>query len=97
MNKIKLQGLLGLLVVALSLAAWGAGSAVYAQSTPKPPSTQPGAGEKHPMLGKALLEMRHAKAYMEHTESEFGGHKKSAMDALDKAIGELKLAIAADK
>lgn len=47
----------------------------------------------HPHINAALKEMREVKKELEDAANDFGGHKVSAIHALDEAIKQLQLAL----
>jgi len=53
--------------------------------------------ERHPEIRKALRSLEQAKDYMQHAAHDFGGHRDEAIEACDKAIAQLKLALQYDK
>jgi hypothetical protein len=57
----------------------------------------PGAMKRHPMMFRAISALRSAKQDMENSGHDFGGHKKAALEACDKAIAQLELALRSDK
>src|SRR5712692_10015037 len=88
------------LIGALSLTL----TTVRAQNTtPKPATEAPKphqAGEaldKHPALHKAIVALFDAKRDLEHADHDFGGHRKQAIEDIDKAVAQLKLAMQYDK
>src|SRR5437870_3428755 len=72
--------------------------------TPKPATGAPAteapkphqAGEaldKHPAIHKAIVALFDAKRDLEHADHDFGGHRKQAIEDIDKAVAQLKLAL----
>lgn len=53
----------------------------------------PALASRWPRLDKALVEMREAKKVLQDAPTVFGGHKKEAIEALDRAIKEIEAAI----
>ena len=51
---------------------------------------------EHPSIGRALGSLHQAKAYLEKSDSDLGGHKASSIKAVDDAIKELSEAIKFD-
>ena len=49
--------------------------------------------EKHPKIRAALADLRDAKDELEKADSDFGGHKKEALEAVNFAIKQLKICI----
>jgi F0F1-type ATP synthase epsilon subunit len=52
--------------------------------------------DKHPEITKAQKALFNAKSSLEHSARDVGGHRAKAVQAIDQALAELKLA-AADK
>jgi hypothetical protein len=48
---------------------------------------------RHPRLAKAIDELRDAREYLNNAPNRFGGHKEAAIEAIDRAIEQLKVAI----
>jgi type II secretory pathway component PulJ len=65
-----------------------------AQSTNSPSQHRT---ERHPAIRRALVTLREAKAELEHADHDFGGHRIQAMQAVDQAMEQLKLALQHDK
>jgi hypothetical protein len=97
MNKV----LMSLLFGAFILTAPG-----YAQTLP--PSAAPAApaaathphherGERHPELHKAIRKLKGAKMDLEKAAHDYGGHKVKAIEAIDRALEELRDALQSDK
>ena len=53
--------------------------------------------EHHPEIHKAMRKLRGAKQDLEKATQEYGGHKAKAMEAIDKALEELRAALESDK
>src|SRR5712692_8307800 len=72
-------------------------------AAPKPATEAPKphqAGEaldKHPALHKAIVALFDAKRDLERADHDFGGHRKQAIEDIDKAVAQLKLAMQYDK
>jgi len=45
--------------------------------------------KRHPAMFRAISALRSAKQDMENAGHDFGGHKKAALEACDKAIAQL--------
>lgn len=54
-------------------------------------------GERHPEIRKAIKALENAKLHLKEAAHDFGGHRKDALDAVDNAIAQLKLALQFDK
>jgi len=48
----------------------------------------------HPRIAAAIDALKDARAYMTEAPHDFGGHKAGAIQACDKAIRQLQLAMA---
>ncbi len=48
---------------------------------------------EHPRIAKAIRELEDAIAYMEAAPHDFGGHKAEAIQASERAIEQLRLAM----
>jgi hypothetical protein len=53
--------------------------------------------EKHPAIHKAIVALFDAKRDLERADHDFGGHRKQAIEDIDKAVAQLKLALQHDK
>jgi hypothetical protein len=53
--------------------------------------------EHHPEIHKAMRKLRGAKQDLEKATQEYGGHKAKAMEAISKALEELRAALESDK
>jgi hypothetical protein len=53
--------------------------------------------EPHPEIRKAITALERAKSDMQHASHDFGGHRVAALEACDRAIEQLKLALQYDK
>jgi len=60
------------------------------------PASAAGKGERamHPRIAKAIHSLQDAVEYMQKAPHDFGGHKADAIAASEKAIEQLKLALA---
>ncbi|MBV9522787.1 MAG: hypothetical protein JO010_08340 [Alphaproteobacteria bacterium] len=55
------------------------------------------APERHPEIRKAIGALERAKSDLEHANHDFGGHRKEALEAVDRAIAQLRVALQYDK
>ena len=62
-----------------------------------PVAVKPAHHEHHPEVHKAMRKLRGAKQDLEKATQEYGGHKAKAMEAIDKALEELRAALESDK
>jgi hypothetical protein len=53
--------------------------------------------EPHPEIRRAIGALDRAKAYLEHAAHDFGGHRVEAIEAIDRAIAQLNVALQYDK
>lgn len=53
-----------------------------------------GEAKQHPRIAKAIHALQDAVDYMQKAPHDFGGHKAEAIAASEKAIEQLKLALA---
>ncbi|MDE2477174.1 MAG: hypothetical protein KGO48_19115 [Alphaproteobacteria bacterium] len=53
-------------------------------------------GEKHPSIRKALEALRTARFDLEHADHDFGGHRREAMESIDRAMEQLQVALRFD-
>ena len=89
MHRIRTLAVIGVLslgLVGIALAA-----------NPSGPATQPGEHERHPLIHKALHDLREAKHTLTRAAHDFDGHRKAALDATDKAIAECEACLQADQ
>ena len=68
-------------------------SIVQAQTDVRASATR----ERHPLIRKALAALHNAAADLEDASKDFCGHRETALDAVDRAIDQLGLAIACDQ
>jgi len=55
------------------------------------------APERHPEIRKAITALESAKVDLKRAAHDFGGHREAALDACDKAIAQLRLALQYDR
>lgn len=79
-------------LLAIAGMAFYAGTTALAQQTP-----ETGQPEKHPNIVQALKDLEHAKTELQHARHDYGGHRLSAMKAIDQAIAECHQALDYDK
>lgn len=53
--------------------------------------------ERHPNIRRAIDALRAARIDLERADHDFGGHRVEAMQAIDRAIGQLELALRFDR
>lgn len=53
--------------------------------------------ERHPEIRKAIAALERAKTDLQRANHDFGGHRAEALEACNKAIEQLKLALQYDK
>ena len=89
----------GALVGALSAGFTFARAQSTNASTPRTAAVAypPGALKRHPAMFRAITALNLAKMDLEGVGHDFGGHKKAALEAVEKAIAQLELALKADK
>ena len=64
------------------------------------PLTAPGMyqrHERHPEIRRAIRTLERAIDYMQHAAHDFGGHREAAVDASQRAVEQLKLALQYDR
>ena len=52
--------------------------------------------ERHPEIRRAIDALERAKTDLKRANHDFGGHREAALDACDKAIAQLRLALQYD-
>ena len=62
-----------------------------------PVAVKPVHHERHAEVHKAMRKLRGAKQDLEKAAQEYGGHKAKAIEAIDKALEELRAALESDK
>jgi hypothetical protein len=80
------------------LTAWAGPKA--ARPAPQPaPAGQRGraGGERHPEIRAAIRALERAKRHLQEAAHDFGGHRAEALEAVNKALEQLKLALQYDK
>jgi hypothetical protein len=55
------------------------------------------AGERHPEIHEAIHALERAKHHLEEAKHDFGGHRAEALEACDRAIHQLQLALESGK
>ena len=55
------------------------------------------AAEQHPRIHAAIKELEEAKKELQAAPHDFGGHRADAVQAVDKALEQLRLALQYDK
>src|SRR6476469_9675055 len=55
------------------------------------------ARERHPEIRKAIVALERAKTDLKRASHDFGGHRAEALEACDRAIAQLKLALQYDR
>lgn len=55
------------------------------------------AGERHPLIERAITALEAAKNDMQHAADDFHGHKAEALEATNGALNQLRAALACDK
>jgi len=53
--------------------------------------------ERHPNIRKAMEALRAARKDLENADHDFGGHRVGAIEAIDRAIEQLDLALRFDR
>ena len=53
--------------------------------------------ERHPKIRQAVNALEAAKFELEHADHDFGGHRREAIESVDQAMKQLRLAIQFDK
>jgi hypothetical protein len=81
-----------LFVVAPSHRAQAQAAAIPAQ-----PTARRARAEEHPRIRAAIKELQAAKVELQKAPHDFGGHRADAVQAVDKAIEQLRLALQYDK
>ncbi|MEP6574089.1 MAG: hypothetical protein ABJD11_15420 [Gemmatimonadota bacterium] len=61
------------------------------------PPPDPDKAEAHPEINSALLALDNAKTHLEHADHDFGGHRVQALQAIETAMQQLKLAVEYDR
>ena len=74
---------------------------ITAIAQPTPPTTSPTqhpvTGEHHPAIRAAIRALERARDELKAANHDFGGHRADALVECDKAIDQLRLALAYDK
>ncbi|MBO0859941.1 MAG: hypothetical protein J2P21_16040 [Chloracidobacterium sp.] len=81
----------------LQLASYVQPVAVGAAADPREVGMKRGGGERHPMIRRAINQLELAKSELKVAAHDFHGHRDEALEAIDRALNQLKLAIACDK
>ncbi|HVS34578.1 MAG TPA: hypothetical protein VMS17_03285 [Gemmataceae bacterium] len=51
------------------------------------------AAERHPKIRAALADLREAREELANADTDFGGHKKAAIEAVNGAIEQLRICL----
>ena len=79
------------------LAAGTLSPVVLAQNR-KTKTTRPTARSlNYPKIRAAISSLEAARAELQRTDGDFGGHKKDTIDSIDKALKEMRLALQFEK
>jgi len=72
---------------------------VAAQAPPPaaPAATRGARAEQHPRIRRAIRELQAAKVELQKAPHDFGGHRADALQAVDRAIEQLRIALQYDK
>lgn len=88
-------------ILAMSVAmAMAMPMSTFAGTPPKvaAPAASPAPQEKHPEIHAAMDKLREAREILQQkAANDFGGHKKAAVDSIDKALEHLNQALQYDK
>jgi len=60
-------------------------------------AAKPPVEERHPHIHRALRELREARIELKEADHDFGGHRKEALEAVDRAIRQLDRALRFDR
>ena len=100
MNKVLLTLLVGAFILTGSSYAQNPPPAPIAAPADTTEPTKPAVHheqQRHPELHKAMRKLRAAKQDLEKATKDYGGHKAKAIEAIDKALEELKAAVDSEK
>jgi hypothetical protein len=53
--------------------------------------------ERHPAIRAAINALQKAKADLQHADHDFGGHRAEALESIDRAMNQLRLALQSDR
>jgi hypothetical protein len=81
----------------LQLASYVQPAAVGAAADPREVGMKRGGGERHPMIHRAINQLELAKTELKEAAHDFHGHRVEALEAIDRALNQLKAALACDK
>jgi transcription elongation GreA/GreB family factor len=62
-----------------------------------PPMAAAREREHHPEIHEAIAALEKAKRHMEHADHDFRGHRREALEACNRAIHQLRLALESDR
>jgi hypothetical protein len=85
--------------VALSVAVFPLAAAARGgrAAAPSLPTAAASRAEPHPEIRRAIAALNRAKAYLQHAAHDFGGHRVEAIEAIDRALAQLNMALQYDK
>ncbi len=90
--------LLGLMSVPLGAPAQPGPAPQAGQKAPRGERAERGKRrERHPEIRAALRSLARAKEHLQNAAHDFGGHRAEALEAVNKAIEQLRLALKYDK
>jgi hypothetical protein len=85
------------LLLVVALAAGALAPSALAQNR-KTKTTGPTARSlNYPKIRAAISSLEAARAELERAEGDFGGHKKDAVDSIDNALKQMRLALQFEK
>jgi hypothetical protein len=86
-------------VAMLGVGGWNIQAAALKATTPVAGQKTGGkkGGDAHPVLSAAIKQIEAVKDRLQKAPTDFGGHKETAIDALNHAESELEAAKAFDK
>lgn len=79
------------------LAFWGAPQPAAPPQAKAAGQRQRGRGERHPEIRAAIRALENARRHLQEAAHDFGGHRAEALEAVNHALEQLKLALQYDK
>ncbi|MGI9035716.1 MAG: hypothetical protein ACR2GD_06725 [Pyrinomonadaceae bacterium] len=79
----------------LAMASFALAGSVNAQI--RVPGRMNGRGERHPKIKQAVKALENARTDLQNAAHDFCGHREDALDATDKDLAQLRLALGSDR
>jgi len=79
------------------LTGWAGAAAPQGGAPPTQGQRRRAGGERHPEIRAAIQALERAKRHLQEAAHDFGGHRAEALESVNKALEQLRLALQYDK